>query len=173
MIFSLRHLDGFPLFFMTKTNWAYKPCVLAPVYIASCALYHVPPPCPSLPVHQTLALVQFVDATGLLHKLIPPSGTASHLPLPIVNSCSLIRSQLLREASPVPLLLSSLVTMYLSFITPITVSILYPFVWFFDWGPSPPLDSELHNGEIMSQFWSIVALQTLTTALGKKLMLDI
>lgn len=86
------------------------------------------------PIPILLALVQFVNATVLLHKLILQSAMILHWPLPIAHSYSLFRSQLLREASSgtvsksVPLVISALGTMYLSPITPITATLLHPFV---------------------------------------------
>lgn len=69
------------------------------------------------PAPTTLALLQLMDTTGPLHMLTLQSGMVFHLPLPIVNSYRLFRSQLLREAPlcPLPLVLCSLGTIYLSY----------------------------------------------------------
>lgn len=128
--------------FYEKEEWSLWALCSGPCLPLQLFLFHVAPAYSPAPT--TLALLQLMDTTGLLHMLTLQSGMISHLPLPIVNSYRLFRSQLLREAPLCPFhWFCVLLVPYTSPPSPITVTILYPFVWSYDWCFSPLLDSEL------------------------------
>ena len=117
IMFALRHPDGFSLLswergveLVSPVSWSLPDSPAVCVSRGTCLLTCSPAP-------TTLALLQLMDTTGPLHMLTLQSGMVSHLPLPIVNSYRLFRSQLLREAPlcPLPLVLCSLGTIYLSY----------------------------------------------------------
>lgn len=146
IIFSLRQLDGFSLFLwervvelLSPVFWfpSNSPAVCYASFMFMPLLQHWPCFCSWMPQDSctswSLSLEWVLICLCQLLTLTHPSD------------------QLLREAASgtlpryVPLVICSLGTMYLSFMTLITGTTLYCFVWFSDWCLSPPPDSDLHS----------------------------
>lgn len=112
IIFSLRRLDGSPLFSGELISLVFWLLSTSPA--GSHRVPLPPSPLPSSPPSETLASCSSWVPRGSFHKLTPQSGETARLPLPTVNSYSPFLSQLLREASfaaltrSVPLVINSL-----------------------------------------------------------------